>query len=78
MTVRAKWKGYVGTDMLGCCNYESEQDFIRCNDYYADMCAEALAELNAKIAAAASALSELRAPDPDDESMFELEPARDG
>lgn len=36
---------YRGTDSLGACSYESEADFKKCNDYYADMRQNALDDL---------------------------------
>lgn len=38
-----------GTDYLGCCNYESEKDFVGGGDYYDDMVDSAKDELLAKI-----------------------------
>jgi hypothetical protein len=36
---------FKGVDYLGCCSYKSLENFIECNDYYADMKAEAKADL---------------------------------
>ncbi len=55
--VVAKWKGYRGDDVLGACSYQDEADFIRCDDYYRDMCNEALANLNARVQEDAATLS---------------------
>jgi hypothetical protein len=56
--VGVTWKGYRGEASLGCCSYESEDEF-RTYDYFSDMVDEALGELNEKIAAAAKELAEL-------------------
>jgi hypothetical protein len=52
-TVRvvAEWNGLEGDDYLGCCSYKDEKDFIERSGYYEDMKAQALAELNGKVAA---------------------------
>ena len=47
--VEVRWNGFRGTDYLGCCSYESEEDF-RKSEYYNDMISEALAELNREVA----------------------------
>ena len=44
----ARWRGFDDFDVLGCCSYEDEEDFKRC-DYYADMKDRALEELNRKL-----------------------------
>jgi hypothetical protein len=46
--VTASWKGFTGTDYLGCCSYKSEKDFIR-GGYYEDMQRTALNELNVEL-----------------------------
>lgn len=55
-----------GVDRLHGCSYESRDNFIACNDYYADMKASALADLRQRLesriegaAAATQALREL-------------------
>lgn len=57
--VRAVWRGFQGTDHLGCCSYADEEDFKRCG-YFADMKAEALADLNRKLACKAKRLAPLQ------------------
>ena len=47
VTVTASWRNIEGSDNLGCCSYESEADFMRC-EYYADMVERAMAELNSE------------------------------
>ena len=42
--VTAQWKGFVGSDSLGCCTYNNEQDIK--DDLYEEMCSNALADLN--------------------------------
>jgi hypothetical protein len=44
--ITASWNGLHGVTYLGCCSYESEEDFIKCNDYCQSMKDEALEELN--------------------------------
>lgn len=39
---------YVATAYLGGCSYKSRLDFIKSNDYYADMVAEVLTDLNSQ------------------------------
>jgi len=56
--VEVRWNGFSGTDYLGCCSYSSEEDF-RKGDYYGDMVAEALGELNRKVADAWSEIAPL-------------------
>lgn len=43
--VTASYKGFSGTDYLGCCNYKSEKDFIKNSGYYEDMKQTAYDEL---------------------------------
>lgn len=54
--VRA-WAGSVyGEDYLGCCSYESEEDFKR-GGYWEDMQANALSDLRVRLTLANEALS---------------------
>jgi hypothetical protein len=55
VTVRASWHGFVGTDFLGGCSYESETDFKN-GDYYPEMVVQAKADLKKKVEAAAAAI----------------------
>lgn len=48
-----------GNDTLCCCSYEDEADFIACNDYYPQMKASALAELNKLVRMQALAVESL-------------------
>lgn len=52
-TVRviASWNGLEGDDTLGCCSYESEEDFRNDDGYWPGMKAETLYRLNEKIKA---------------------------
>lgn len=45
VTVIARWNGFEGRDRLGCCSYDSEEDFKQ-DEYYPDMKKEALDDLN--------------------------------
>jgi hypothetical protein len=56
--VEAGWEGFGGSAVLGCCCYESEAAFRDC-PYFAELKAEALADLNANVADAAARLSRL-------------------
>lgn len=49
--VSVQWIGITSdTEYLGCCNYESEEEFKNPLDgYYTDMCERALDSLNAKV-----------------------------
>ena len=47
--VTAKWGDFEASDYLGCCSYESKEDFMSPGGYYDDMKHEALRELNIKI-----------------------------
>lgn len=65
-SVEVDGETFEGSDSLGCCSYLSEQDF-RADQYYTDMCAEALADLVRNLRAASNrggaavvALSRLR------------------
>lgn len=49
---------FRGSDYLGACSYESEEDFVRCNDYCVDMKDRALEDLNDSIARIASGIPE--------------------
>jgi hypothetical protein len=57
--VRAVWCGFQGTDYLGGCSYDDEEDFKRC-DYFGDMKAEALERLNLELALIAERLAPLQ------------------
>jgi hypothetical protein len=57
--VTVRWRGFEGSDVLGCCSYASEADFIKCG-YYADMVDEALRMLNESVARAALDIASLR------------------
>lgn len=57
--VRAVWRGFQGTDYLGGCSYDDEEDFKRC-DYFTDMKSEALADLNRELARIAEQLAPLQ------------------
>ncbi len=49
VVVKCEWTGYVGTDHLGGCSYENEEDFIKRNDYYESMVDAAVDDLNKKL-----------------------------
>jgi hypothetical protein len=56
--VTATWKSWRADDYLGCCSYESEEDFkVGNSDYYETMRIEALARLNEEIKACAEELT---------------------
>ena len=57
VTVTASWRGLVGRDSLGCCNYKSQEDFMQEGGYYQDMRYEALADLQAQIDAVVDGLN---------------------
>lgn len=46
--VTANWKGLEGSDYLGCCSYESEEDF-KSGGYFQDMKEQAFNDLISKI-----------------------------
>jgi hypothetical protein len=48
--VRVSWNGFTGEDSLGCCSYESEEDFREAGDYYEGMAQTALENLNQTLA----------------------------
>lgn len=54
--VTAAWCGFNGVAHLGCCNYDSEADFLT-SGYFQDMCMEALDDLNDELRDTASILS---------------------
>ena len=56
--VTATLGGFTGADVLGCCSYRSESDFIEAGDYWPDMQREALADLRAKLTAAGARFSD--------------------
>ena len=58
--VTAKWKDWQGTDYLGACSYENEADFKSEGGYWEGMKAEALADLNKRIAGCAESIAELQ------------------
>jgi hypothetical protein len=49
--VTVHWRGFEGSDVLGCCSYASEAEFLKCG-YYSDMVDEALHMLNESVARA--------------------------
>ena len=55
VVVTAEWRGFTGTDSLGCCSYASATDF-REGGYFKDMKQRALEELNSRISDAVSEL----------------------
>lgn len=57
--VVAQWKGHEGDAYLGGCSYRSEEEFTQPGGYYDDMRGEALANLNAKLAALGRDLAEI-------------------
>ena len=58
VTVEVRWKEFSGEDHLGCCSYESEEDF-RSGDYFESMVDEALGDLNQKVLRTWERISEL-------------------
>lgn len=62
VVVRACWKGHAGLASLGACCYADEADFKAEGGYYAQLCTEALEDLNAGLAADAQVIEELRVP----------------
>lgn len=56
--VTAKYKQFEGVDYLGCCAYESEQDF-RNGGYFEDMCDQAFDDLKNQISQTLSELDGL-------------------
>lgn len=61
-TVRvvARWHGITGDDSLGCCSYESEEQFRQPGGYFDDMKSVALTRLNVAVIAADQLLTQLR------------------
>ena len=57
--VKATWKVFRGTACLGCCSYESEEDFRQPDGYFDDLLNEALEDLNREVAEAHQNLHEL-------------------
>jgi hypothetical protein len=43
--ITVKWNAFDCSTYLGCCSYDSEEDFIK-DDYYTDMVNEAIEGLN--------------------------------
>jgi hypothetical protein len=58
--VTASWGSFHGIDYLGCCSYRSEEEFRKPGDYFDDMKAAALADLNATIERTANQIALLR------------------
>lgn len=56
--VAAKWKEFEGDDYLGCCSYNSEEEF-KSDGYFKDMKQNALDELNKNISLTVTNLREL-------------------
>lgn len=56
--VEVRWKGLRGVATLGCCSYESEEDFKECGEF-ADLVDEALDDLNDGIARTYAEIAEL-------------------
>jgi hypothetical protein len=56
--VTAKFEGFEGVDFLGCCSYESQDDFEK-NGYFEDMKTEALNDLNQELQAVADTVGGL-------------------
>ena len=56
--VTAEWQGFKGTDYLGACSYESEEQFMDTEEgfYLPDMRERALDDLNEKLARMAEQL----------------------
>jgi|SRR5947209_6545836 len=50
VVVTAEWNGFAGTAGLGGCCYEDEWDFRENSMYFADLCEEALDDLNTVVA----------------------------
>lgn len=59
--VTARWGDFEGRDSLGCCSYESRDDFER-GGYFEDMKAVALDNLRASIERAAAQIAPLVEP----------------
>lgn len=57
--VVAEWNGLTGDDYLGCCSYESEEQFCQHGGYYDDMKAQALGNLNSQTQALAEKMGAL-------------------
>jgi hypothetical protein len=66
--VTARVDGIEGTDYLGCCTYDSEEDF-RSGGYWAQMKEQAAWELRGKLVDAKDAV---------DRALMELSKAREG
>jgi len=58
VTILANWSGFCGKEVLGCCSYTNQEEFIQ-GDYYAPMLDEALADLNRTLASTLKTLSAL-------------------
>jgi len=58
VTVEVSWKSFRGVASLGCCSYESEEDFCQPDGYFNDLVSEALEELNRKVSEAHQNLKE--------------------
>ncbi len=57
--VRATLGSFHGDAYLGCCSYESREDFVQPDGYYPQLIDEALADLARQLLAAREALAEL-------------------
>jgi len=51
VTVETSWKSFRGIATLGCCSYESEEDFCQPDGYFDDLVSEALEDLNRNVGA---------------------------
>jgi hypothetical protein len=48
--VKVEYKGIASTQYLGACSYDGATDFRDNSGYWHDMCEEALAEINTRVA----------------------------
>lgn len=67
--VTARFRGFQGTDCLGCCSYRSEAEFRLPSGYFGDMVGNAVEELNRVIFRAAARIPKGRRTDPRDGSQ---------
>ena len=58
VTVEASWKSFRGIATLGCCSYESEEEFCQPDGYFDDLVSEALEDLNREVSEAHQNLKE--------------------
>jgi hypothetical protein len=56
--VTVSWEGFSGEDNLGCCSYDSEEEF-RADAYYSDLVNQALDQLNKDVDKAREAIAKL-------------------